>query len=99
MKKQLEKKHPLAVRWLHWVNFPLLTMMIWSGILIYWANPVYGIRLFGYDEFGWRIAAATAGTLGVALLYLLLRRLLHLRRLAAHQCGLPGFGLLPRCRS
>ena len=51
MQKQLEKKHPLAVRWLHWVNFPLLTMMIWSGILIYWANPVYGIRLFGYELF------------------------------------------------
>ena len=51
MKKQLEKKHPLAVRWLHWVNFPLLAIMIWSGILIYWANPVYGIRAFGYEVF------------------------------------------------
>ncbi|CAN5562408.1 cytochrome b/b6 domain-containing protein [soil metagenome] len=49
MAKQLEKKHPLAVRWLHWVNFPLLTMMIWSGILIYWANQVYAIRLFGTE--------------------------------------------------
>lgn len=35
-----------------------------------------GIRLFGYDEFGWRIASAVAGTLGVALLYVLVRRLL-----------------------
>jgi dolichyl-phosphate-mannose-protein mannosyltransferase len=35
-----------------------------------------GIRIFGYDEFGWRIAAAAAGTLGVALLYVLVRRLL-----------------------
>ncbi len=35
-----------------------------------------GIRLFGYDEFGWRIASAVAGTLSVALLYLLVRRLL-----------------------
>jgi len=49
--KQLEKKHPLAIRWMHWINFPLLTMMIWSGILIYWANPVYGIRIFGYELF------------------------------------------------
>jgi len=49
--KQLEKKHPLAVRWMHWINFPLLAMMIWSGILIYWANQVYDIRLFGYDLF------------------------------------------------
>ncbi|HEX3102172.1 MAG TPA: cytochrome b/b6 domain-containing protein, partial [Pyrinomonadaceae bacterium] len=51
MQKQLEKKHPLAVRWLHWVNFPLLTMMIWSGILIYWANQVYAVRIFGYELF------------------------------------------------
>lgn len=51
MQKQLEKKHPLAVRWLHWINFPLLTMMIWSGMLIYWANAAYGIRIFGYELF------------------------------------------------
>lgn len=49
--KQLEKKHPLAVRWLHWINFPLLAMMIWSGMLIYWANPVYRISIFGYELF------------------------------------------------
>lgn len=35
-----------------------------------------GIRLFGYDAFGWRIASVMAGVLGVALLYLLVRRLL-----------------------
>jgi dolichyl-phosphate-mannose--protein O-mannosyl transferase len=35
-----------------------------------------GIRLFGYDEFGWRISSAVAGALSVALLYLLVRRLL-----------------------
>ena len=51
MEKQLEKKHPLAIRWLHWINFPLLAMMIWSGLLIYWANAVYGIRIFGYELF------------------------------------------------
>ncbi|MFN0138713.1 MAG: cytochrome b/b6 domain-containing protein [Pyrinomonadaceae bacterium] len=51
MAKQLERKHSLATRWMHWINFPLLAMMIWSGLLIYWANPVYGIRLFGYEQF------------------------------------------------
>ncbi len=51
MEKQLEKKHPLAVRWLHWINFPLLFLMIWSGLLIYWANSVYGIKIFGYELF------------------------------------------------
>jgi dolichyl-phosphate-mannose-protein mannosyltransferase len=35
-----------------------------------------GIRLFGYDEFGWRITSALAGVVTVALLYLLVRRLL-----------------------
>ncbi len=39
------------MRWLHWINFPLLTMMIWSGILIYWANQVYSVRLFGTELF------------------------------------------------
>lgn len=51
MAKQLEKKHPLAIRWLHWINFPLLSMMIWSGLLIYWANAAYSIRIFGFEIF------------------------------------------------
>jgi thiosulfate reductase cytochrome b subunit len=42
---RLEKKHPRAIRWFHWLNFPLLTLMIVSGVLIYWANPVYRIGL------------------------------------------------------
>ena len=41
--KTLEKKHPLAIRWFHWINFPILMVMVWSGLLIYWANPVYRI--------------------------------------------------------
>lgn len=45
--KQLVKKHPRAIRWFHWINVPLLTLMIWSGLLIYWANDVYRI---GYGE-------------------------------------------------
>lgn len=39
--KAIVKKHPLVIRWFHWVNFPVLTCMIWSGLLIYWANGVY----------------------------------------------------------
>jgi len=41
--KKIKKKHPLAIRWLHWLNFPILGIMIWSGMLIYWANDVYKI--------------------------------------------------------
>lgn len=38
---RIEEKHPLAIRWFHWINFPVLAIMIWSGLLIYWANAVY----------------------------------------------------------
>ena len=51
MAKRFEKKHPLAIRWLHWINFPLLGLMIWSGLLIYWANAVFGIKINSYELF------------------------------------------------
>jgi thiosulfate reductase cytochrome b subunit len=35
---RMEERHSLAVRWMHWINFPLLTIMIWSGLMIYWAD-------------------------------------------------------------
>lgn len=41
--KKIINKHPLAIRWFHWINFPVLAIMIWSGLLIYWANGVYRI--------------------------------------------------------
>lgn len=47
-----QQKHPLAVRWFHWVNFPVLAVMVWSGLLIYWANDVYHLgpwRLFRFE--------------------------------------------------
>jgi thiosulfate reductase cytochrome b subunit len=40
---RLELKHPRPIRWFHWINVPVLTIMIWSGLLIYWANDVYKI--------------------------------------------------------
>ncbi|WP_419805224.1 cytochrome b/b6 domain-containing protein [Terriglobus sp.] len=57
---RLERKHPLAIRWMHWVNFPVLFTMIWSGILIYWndsdnayqhAHRVYRVGLGGWTLF------------------------------------------------
>ena len=48
---RLEKKHPRAIRWTHWINFPLLAIMIWSGLLIYWANDVYSIGVGGWTLF------------------------------------------------
>ena len=41
--KRIEPKHPRPTRWFHWINVPLLFLMIWSGMLIYWANDVYKI--------------------------------------------------------
>jgi len=67
---RLESKHPRAIRWMHWINFPVLVVMIWSGLLIYWANDVYAVRLgnvtlfhffpdWFYREFGLRRGLAT----------------------------------------
>jgi thiosulfate reductase cytochrome b subunit len=41
----LEEKHTLATRWFHWVNFPVLTAMIVSGLMIYWAYDPYRIGI------------------------------------------------------
>ena len=45
---KLRLKHLLAIRWFHWINFPLLFLMIWSGILIYWAYAPYHIGSFHF---------------------------------------------------
>src|ERR1700694_303263 len=47
--KRIVTKHPLAIRWFHWINFPVLGVMIWSGLLIYWANDVYAVRVGGRE--------------------------------------------------
>lgn len=46
--KRIVHKHPLAIRWFHWINFPVLFVMIWSGLLIYWAYDPYKIELGAY---------------------------------------------------
>lgn len=47
----IKQKHPTAVRWCHWVNFPLLALMIWSGLWIYWANDVYRVGVGSFTLF------------------------------------------------
>ncbi len=48
-------KHRRGSRWMHWINFPLLTIMIWSGLRIYWADvrdPFgFGVGLVGWHWF------------------------------------------------
>ncbi|MFO0810636.1 MAG: cytochrome b/b6 domain-containing protein [Gemmataceae bacterium] len=41
---RLESKHPRVVRVTHWVNVPVLFVMIWSGVLIYWAHDAHDIK-------------------------------------------------------
>ena len=48
--RKIIHKHPLAIRWFHWVNFPVLACMIWSGLLIYWASDTYKIS-WGHSVF------------------------------------------------
>ncbi|MBW3594371.1 MAG: phospholipid carrier-dependent glycosyltransferase [Actinobacteria bacterium] len=53
-----------------------------------------GIRLFGFDSFGWRVAVAAGGTITVALLYLLARRIFRSTTVAAFAAGLLAIDLL-----
>ena len=63
--KRLEKKHPRAIRWCHWINFPLLAIMIWSGILIYWANPVYRVGVAETTLLAMKVSPETFKTLNL----------------------------------
>lgn len=63
--KRLEKKHPLAIRWFHWVNFPLLVAMIWSGLLIYWAYPIYRVGLGKHTLFKMNLEQPAWQKLGI----------------------------------
>jgi len=56
----VEYKHSIATRWIHWINFPLLFLMIYSGILIYWADSQHeGLnahRVYRIGFGGWTLA-------------------------------------------
>ena len=49
--KVLEEKHKLATRWFHWINFPVLAAMIYSGLLIYWSYDPYRIGIGSFTLF------------------------------------------------
>lgn len=38
---KIHEKHPRILRYTHWINIPLLLIMAWSGILIYWADQAW----------------------------------------------------------
>ncbi|MCA9094546.1 MAG: cytochrome b/b6 domain-containing protein [Planctomycetaceae bacterium] len=49
--RRIQHKHHRVIRVLHWINVPVMTAMIWSGLLIYWANDVYRIGLGDFTLF------------------------------------------------
>ena len=74
---RLERKHPLAIRWMHWVNFPVLFTMIWSGILIYWNDSD---RAYQHPQAIYRIGIGKLTLLPVSRLALDAYRWYKLRR-------------------
>jgi thiosulfate reductase cytochrome b subunit len=42
--RKIIQKHPLPVRITHWLNVVFLSIMIWSGMLIYWSNDIYKVK-------------------------------------------------------
>jgi thiosulfate reductase cytochrome b subunit len=44
-------KHPRATRWMHWLNVPVMAVMVWSGLRIYWASDVYAVGIGGWQWF------------------------------------------------
>lgn len=76
MDTRIVQKHKLLNRWAHWVNFPVLALMVWSGLLIYWANDIY--TLFGhkvvptwvFDTFNLKKQLATGLAWHFALMWL-----------------------------
>ena len=48
-----QKKHSLALRWMHWLNFPLLMIMMYSGMRIYWSDlqEPYAVGIGGWQLF------------------------------------------------
>jgi len=48
MPESKEKEiHPVWLRAIHWINFYTLLVMFYSGMLIYWAYPVYTLSVPG----------------------------------------------------
>lgn len=45
------KKHPLALRWMHWVNFPVMMIMVYSGMRIYLADDDFAFGIGGWEIF------------------------------------------------
>lgn len=58
-----QKKHSLALRWMHWLNFPLLMIMMYSGMRIYWSDlrDPYALGIGGWQIFEFWPASVNSG--------------------------------------
>lgn len=43
--------HSRASRWMHWINFPLLAVMVFSGLRIYWADDSNAVGIGSIEIF------------------------------------------------
>ena len=75
--KKVIKKHPLAIRWFHWINFPVIAIMIWSGI----NGFIYVLYLIFSGE--WRLIFPNKKSLKESFLVVL--HDLHIRKAAPPQ--------------
>lgn len=46
---RLAAKHALVIRVTHWVNVVVLSVMVWSGLLIHWADGPYRVVVGGVE--------------------------------------------------
>jgi thiosulfate reductase cytochrome b subunit len=49
---KLIEKHALPLRLVHWLNVPLLALMVWSGWMIEWANNVHLLPESFFEKLG-----------------------------------------------
>ncbi len=49
--RMAHERHPPAIRWMHWINFPLLFVMMYSGLRIYWADDARAVGIGGWEWF------------------------------------------------
>ncbi len=44
-------RHRRGSRWMHWINLPLITIMLWSGFRIYWAEQSWAFGILDWEWF------------------------------------------------
>ncbi len=73
MNVKVVRKHPVSLRWNHWINFPLMCIMIWSGLMISWSSEAYFIKADWLEKLGLgsRLGIGLSWHLNFAFLFLI----------------------------